>query len=454
MKPSLPEAAVAVLEPAGVLEGGTTPAPRRFAAGRIKDWLRLLTRFLSFELLIQAMSFAAGVLLVRVLPKAEYAYFTIANTMQQTMNLLADNGVSSGLTAIGGRVWDDRSRFGQLLATAMRLRRVLAVAAIVTVTPLLAWMLTEAGAKPIYTSLICGAVLLGLYFQLTIGVLIVAPRLHLEVNRVQHLNFWSSVLRLALIVGAYLMFPLNAVVALFAAAVSFGMQEWLLRRWRPRYAETGAPTNAGDQKEILSIVKNQAPNAIYYCIQSQLMVWLISIFGSTHSVAEVGALGRLSMIFVVMGSVMMNVVLPRFARVQDPQTLWRRYWQIVGASFALDASLLFVAAFFPEALLWILGPKYAHLQAELFLMILGTVLASVLGTMYSLNCTKGWIVSPWLLIPIGVTTELILIFTLDLSKVRGVLLLAIYSTIPGFFLNYWRARRGIREQRHAAAPPV
>ncbi|HTD67957.1 MAG TPA: hypothetical protein VK846_15640, partial [Candidatus Limnocylindria bacterium] len=434
--------AVPVMEPPGTLDS-TTGLAGRFSPAHLKNWAGLLTRFLSLEVLIQALSFAAGVLLVRVLPKAEYAWFTIANTMQQTMNLLADNGISSGLTAIGGRVWNDRSRFGQLLNTAMRLRHVFAIIAVVIVTPILAWMLTGAGASPTQSALLCGAVLLALYFQLAIGVLIVAPLLHLEVNRVQSLNLWSAALRLALILGAYVLF-LNAFVALLAAAVSFAFQEWLLRRWFSRYADKTAPQNAGDRREILTIVQSQAPNAIYYCVQSQLIVWLISIFGSTNAVADVGALGRLGMICLMLGSVMMNVVMPRFARVQEPRILWRRYWQIIGATCGFSVLLLLLASAFPELLLWILGPKYAHLQAELFLMILGTVLGLVLGTMYQLNLTKGWVVSPRLLIPIGVATDILLIVILDLSQVHGVLLMAVYSTIPGFFLNFWTARRGIR----------
>jgi O-antigen/teichoic acid export membrane protein len=422
----------------------TEAAPAASVPGsRFKHWAGLLTRFLSLEVLIQAVTFATGVLLIRVLPKAEYAYFTIANTMQQMMNTLADNGVGAGLTSIGGRVWDDRTRFGQLLNTAMRLRRVLALIAVLVVTPILAWMLTEAGARPGLTALLCAAVLLGLYFQLTIGVLTVGPLLYLESSRVQTLHLGGALLRLALIVAAYLVF-LNALVAVLAAAASFALQEFLLRRWRSRYAETTAPQSEEYRKEIVGIVKSQAPNAIYYCIQSQLTVWLISVFGSTHAVAEVGALGRIGMIFLMLSSVMTNVVMPRFARVHEATMLWRRYWQIIGGLAAALGLLLLVAAAFPEWLLWILGPRYTHLEKEVFLMILGTVLWSILGTMYQLNLTRGWVLSPWQLIPIGLATEILLIVLLDVSQVHGVLLMAAYSTLPGFFLNFWRTRQGIR----------
>jgi hypothetical protein len=153
------------------------------------------------------------------------------------------------------------------------------------------------------------------------------------------------------------------------------------------------------------------------------------------------------MIFLMLGSLMSNVVMPRFARVQEPGLLWQRYWQIIGALCVVLALLASVTAAFPHVVLWILGAKYAHLERELFLMVLGTLFWSVLGTMYQLNLTKGWVVSPWLLIPIGIATELALILWLDLSQVRNVLLMGILSTVPGFFLNIWRTYEGIRQLR-------
>jgi O-antigen/teichoic acid export membrane protein len=414
---------------------------------KLLGWTKLLTRFLSMEVLVQALGFASGLFLVRVLSKAEYGLFTIANTMQQTMNLLADNGISSGLTAIGGRVWNDRTRFGQLLNTAMRLRRVLALATVVVVTPLLMWMLLDHGATFTYASSITGAALLGFYFQLSVGVLIVAPRLHLEVNRIQLLNVWSAALRFILLLTAYVAFFnfLNTAIAMLAGTVAFAFQEMLLRRWVPRLADMKAPVNADDRREILSIVRTQAPNSIYYCVQSQITIWLISIFGHAHAVAEVGALGRLTIIFLTIGSVMGNVVYPRFARVLEPGLLWRRYWQILGGFCVLALTMLAFTAAFPEPFLWILGPKYVHLEKELFLMILSSVLISIMGTMWQLNVTRGWIVSPAALIPTGIITQIILIAVLDLSQVRDVLLLNIYAVIPAFFLNFWRTRRGIRD---------
>jgi O-antigen/teichoic acid export membrane protein len=422
-------------------------------AQQLLSWTRILTRFLSLEALVQGLAFSCGILLVRALPKAEYALFTVANTMQATMNLMADNGIGSGITAIGGRVWQDKFRFGQLIATAMRLRRVFAVISVTLVTPILFWLLLHNGASVPYGSLITAFVILGFYFQLTVGVLIPVPRLHLEVNRIQTLYVWSTTLRLALLIIAYRI-PLNTAMALLAAGISLGLQEIILRRWVPDMADLKAPPNASDRHEILTIVRAQAPNSIYYCVQSQLNVWLISVFGSATAVADVGALGRLAVIFAMLASVMGNVIYPRFARVQEPGLLWKRYWQILGGHAVLALILLALAGFFPDVLLWVLGPKYANLKHELLLMVLSAVLFSILACMWQLNVARGWIVSPWLMIPIGIVLQVILIILLDVSQVRGVLLLNIYVTIPGFFLNFLRTRQGIRQfkETFAAAP--
>jgi O-antigen/teichoic acid export membrane protein len=269
------------------------------------------------------------------------------------------------------------------------------------------------------------------------------PRLHLEVNRIQNLYVWATALRLVLLVIAY-QTVLNTAIALLAAAVSLGLQEVVLRRWVPQMTDPHAPSNPEDRSEILTIVRAQAPNSIYYCVQSQLTVWLISVFGSASGVAEVGALGRIAVIFAMLASVMGNVIYPRFARVQEAGVLWRRYWQILGGHAALAFALLAFTAAWPEALLWVLGPKYAHLEKELFLMMLSAVMFSILGCMWQLNVARGWIVSPWLMIPTGIVAQVILIIVLDISEVRGVLLLNIYSMVPGFFLNFLRTRQGIR----------
>src|SRR5881409_1972790 len=127
-----------------VLDEGSTPILRRAF-----DQARRIGNYALVQAAVQIIAFLSGILLVRWLPQSEYAFFTIANAMQATLMLLADIGISVGLISIGGRVWQDRHRFGELINTGLAVRRKLAALAVIIVSPVLYLMLTRNGASPI-----------------------------------------------------------------------------------------------------------------------------------------------------------------------------------------------------------------------------------------------------------------------------------------------------------------
>jgi len=414
-----------------------------------RRWARranILSRFITVQIAVQLMGVASGILLVRTLSQTEYAFFTLGFSMLSTMSILADSGIGIALSSIGGRVWQDRERFGQLINTALRLRRYLAAIAVVVVTPISIWLLIRSGASPVYAAGITLTLLAGLNYQLLSGVLMIVPRLHSQIKRVQTLDALAAAVRLAVVVAAYFIF-LNAEVAILAAIVSVIVQYVLLRRWVKGDVNLAAPVSGEDQTAMLGIVKHQAPNAVFFCLQGQLTVWLISIFGRTQNIAEVGALGRLGMIFSVIGAVMTSIVLPAFARCQSPRELRIRYFQVCGAFLLLGLSLITAAAVFPDQFLWILGSKYAHLKHELLLMMIMAAVNSLVSTMWSLNSTKAWIKYSWLNIPGVVLTQIVLLTLLDVSTVHGVILFGIFSLLPTFLLNSALTFRGLSEPR-------
>src|SRR6202048_3448970 len=132
-----------------VLDDSSTPILRRaFYHARI------VGNFALVQAVVQIIGFLSGILLVRWLPQQEYAYFTIANTMQGTVNLLADIGISVGLISIGGRVWQDRHRFGDLMHTGLGGRGQAGDIAIIAVMPILFSMLIKNGASFSYTAVL------------------------------------------------------------------------------------------------------------------------------------------------------------------------------------------------------------------------------------------------------------------------------------------------------------
>ncbi len=102
---------------------------------RLIEWCRLFAGYSVVQAIGQGLGFLAGIMVVRTLPKEDYAFFMIVNTVGTVMNMLSDTGVTNSLSAIGGKFWQDDTRMGSLVRTAMVLRRQLVVISVLVVSP-------------------------------------------------------------------------------------------------------------------------------------------------------------------------------------------------------------------------------------------------------------------------------------------------------------------------------
>lgn len=410
---------------------------------------RIIGNVAIVQAIVQLFSFFSGILVIRSLPQQEYAWFTIANTMQGTLNLLADIGISAGVISIGGRVWQDRHRFGELINTGLQLRKRLALVACVLVIPVLYFLLSRNGAGGVYRFLLVGLVVAGVMPQLSSGVLSVVPRLRSDIGRIQLIDFTAAVLRL---VGLFaLIWALNAATAIAVAVIAFIVQYLMLRQYTAGAVDLTAAPDEEDRQVIVRFIRKLAPNAVFYCFQGQITVFLISIFAHrVSSIAEVGALGRLAMVFAVLTNLLANVFIPAFARCHHTPRLRLIYLGVVGGVTAFGVSIILLAAFFPDQFLFVLGNRYTHLRAELLLMVAGAVLNAIAAAMWGLNSAKGWIAGSWLYIPSTLATQAVLIPFVDFTQVSGVLWFNLVSAVPSLLLNLFLSYRGFRTRLAAA----
>ena len=408
-------------------------------------WFRVLAGFGSVQMVIQVLGFLSGILIVRHLSKPDYAWFTIANGLVATLGMIADSGISGGLSSLGGTIWQDNTRFGSLIQTALTLRRKFTVVTVILVTPVFIWLLFRNQAPPATVAVVVAAALAGFSLQLTAGILGIVLSLRQEIRRMQTLGLGTALVRLALLTSACLVF-IDVRVAVIIGVSGPGLQAFFLRRRVKESVDWDAPETPDYRKRLLDVVKRQAPLTIFYCFQGQIVVWLISIFGSKDRVAEIGALGRFAMIFSVVASVLNGVVIPRFARCQDRTILRRRYWQVVAGFALLAASLVVLSAIFPRPLLWVLGGRYANLEDEVWIMRLSAALGALFATQHALTYSKAWIAPALVSIPMELVTLVILILSLDISTVRGVLWLSCISFIPPIFLNMIIVRHELRRR--------
>ncbi|HEX4637885.1 MAG TPA: hypothetical protein VH170_00195, partial [Chthoniobacterales bacterium] len=315
---------------------------------------------------------------------------------------------------------------------------------IIIVAPILYSMLAKNGASPVYTLLLVALVLAGFALQISIDIFSVVPRLHSDIARIQKIDFTCAVVRLLLVAGLVLIFTF-AGLAVAIGSATFLLQYFLLRAYAAKIVDLDAKENPQDRQEIVGLIKKLAANALFYSFQGQITVFLISFFArQATSVAEVGALGRLAMIFTVLMNMLTNIFVPAFARCQNKSKLRYLYALIVGGVILFSAVVLAAAMFFPTQFLLVLGNRYTHLHRELVLMIGVSVVIAIAGTLWLLNASKGWITGSWLYIPLTLATQIALIPFTDFSTVAGVLTFNLISAVPSLVLNLGLSYRGFR----------
>lgn len=422
-----------------------------------KQWKRrgvTLASYLGAQSVVQVLSMLAGLALVRVLSPAELALFTIATGMQTPIGVLSDLGVSSALSARGGQIWQERRELGQLVRTGLDFRHGLWLVSAALVAPLLWWMLISNNSGALYAVILTACVVVGSYFQIGTGLLSVVPRLHSRLPALQKIDFQVAALRL-LIVGAGLAMAreAGALVGVAATTASFGLGWMLTARQAWVDADLQQKSSVLDRAEIWKTVRHQVPNSLYFCVQSQLTIFLLTHFGSTRSIADIGALGRLAIIFTLLGTVLTNILMPRFARCQEAHQLRTMYGQIVGFYLALSAVVMALVILFPTSIMWLLGPQYAHLKIELAYVMFSTVAMAVSGVFYSLNAARSWLEGGWISIPITISAQLLLIPLLDLGTVKGVTLLSALPALAGAAPYIYRAQRHFQKMSLSLVSP-
>ena len=325
-----------------------SPLPAAGLAERARAWVRLLAGFATLQLLVQALGFFSGLLILRILPKDQYGWFTIASGLQMTLILLADTGVGIGLTSIGGRVWQDRSQLGQLLASARGLRFALAGVALLGLVPVMVWLLGKSGCPAPVIAWLVLMTIVGAPAQVGADVLITAPRLHGQVLRLQRIDALSGAARVAALGLLALAGWLSVGAALTVATAAFWLTFRLLRPVAAEFADPAALPNPAYRTEIVTIMKPLVFNVVFFCFQGQIGTWLLGLFGQAGNIAELGALSRLALLFTLLNALQSSVIMPRFSRLPAyAPLLRRRYWQVVAVAGGGGMLLWAFTFFFP-----------------------------------------------------------------------------------------------------------
>lgn len=390
------------------------------------EWGKLITITGSAQVMVQALSFGCGILVIRLLSTQEYALYTLANTMLGTMILLADGGISTGVLAQGGKVWQNRAQLGAVLATGLDLRRKFALGSLAIASPILLMLLHQHGASWGVALLLLLALIPSFFTALSNTLLEVAPKLQQDITPLQKTQVGVNAGRLGLLLFSLFVFPW-APVAILAAGLPQLWGNNRLRNISVAYADLTQRPDPAIRQKILAVVKRVLPGAVYYSASGQITVWLVSLFGTTAALAQVGALSRIAIMLNLFSVLLTTLVVPRFARLAATKSmLFARFFQIQLGLALLSIAIVGMVWLFPAQVLWILGKNYTGLTTELVLSIAGSCLGLITGISFSLVSSRGWATNPIITISVELAALIAGILFFDISTLKGVFTLNIF----------------------------
>jgi hypothetical protein len=327
--------------------------------------------------------------------------------------------------AQGGKVWQDKEKLGVVLATGLDLRRKFAIVSLIVYVPILFYLLLHNGASILTASLIALALIPAFFAALSDSLLEIVPKLHLTILPLQKNQVAVSTGRLSFTAITMFVFPW-AFIAVLAAGLPRILGNMQLRKIVFELADKNQLPDKEIRTEILTLVKRILPVSIYYCLSSQITILLISIFGNTKSIAELGALARLGMLLSLFSVILSTLVIPRFAKLVTSRPLLLSHFIQIMLTLALLMSLLITVVYlFPDPILWLIGDRYKELPYELLLSLIGSSIDLLSGVAFSLYSARGWALPPIISISLNLLSVIGFAFFLDLSSLKGVLYLNI-----------------------------
>ena len=393
--------------------------------------LRRIAEFLVSQGITTAGNVIYGLLCVRLLPIGEYAKFVVVFSVQASLMILLDVGISGSFIPLIGERVDDSKLIADYLASLRQIAHWLfAVAVPVTIVAYPLMVRNRHWSWQIVTAMVA-IVLVSAWFArvgAAYGSVLILKRDRQRWYRAQMFTSFGAVGLIGVFaflhwLGAFVAILISVGRGIAIAAIYYSRAGTLL-------GVKGNPSR-NKRKAIVHLTLPAIPSVIYYALGGQISVFLITIFGHTAAVASIGALTRLGQIFALVQPINGILIEPYFARLPREQ-LRSHYLMAVASAAVCGVALVALARTFPGLFLWVLGPQYARLQAEVVLVILSGAIGLIAGVMASINGSRRFIYYSFVLVDIFLTLILqaVYIWKVDLSTVKAVLWFNIVTMIP------------------------
>ena len=396
---------------------------------RALKWTRLLSQFLTGQIVIQALNFLTGFLLLRWLSVTAYAEFSVAFAFQSTLGMLIDLGFSNSIVALVGDRGSDAEVVGRYIRSARHFRnRMYGVMVIVSMAAFP--LITRSQPWPFSTKvLLFAAILASLFFQ-GWGMYAAPLLINGRIKEYYQAQIFAAAGRLCCCFVLFETATLSAWTSAWVGAAALATTGLVYRKKSVQLISEPHQSDPIFNKEMIGYLAPLIPGVVFTAFQGQISVALITIFGHTKNIAEVAALGRLGQLFAIFAAVNSVLIEPYIAKLA-PIRLVGKYLRIVACSAVLAVGISAFSFLFPQPLLWVLGPKYGNLQNEIGWIVSGACISYVAGVLWVMNSARKWLF--WwytnLYVFSVLLTQIICVMTMRLTTTHSVVIMSFITSV-------------------------
>jgi hypothetical protein len=320
--------------------------------------------FTANQILVIGINGLTGFYLVRSLPTHEYAWLTVINSAIAALSLILEPLMGSGLQGIVGSRIGAVDKVSSALASAFQARWTWMALASCVFAPLNAYLLWSAKASPWTISALSSLAILAIPFVSGTTIYSTVARVRRENGKLQLIDLIGAVARLVFSLVLVSVRGL-ASLATVATTLAFAAQFWLARRFTAPGLSRPMDKDADATGQLHAVMRGTILLSFFQCFQAQIGIGILGVIGTQESLAQFGALTRLSFILAPVGALFQQMLIPKLTTL--PSNAAKRGKAILGFAFliaALSAAVVFTV-WFPRPLLWLLGPSYMNLVSEL-----------------------------------------------------------------------------------------
>lgn len=418
----------------------------------LRAWGRRLLAFFLGQGAIQALNLLTGFLLVRWLSAEAFAQYSVAFGFQSSIGVLADMGVAGSIVALAGQGGTDPETIGRYTRSAKHLRGWLLALVLPGAVVGFLWLTgRQAGWGWELRLALLGSVLFSLWCQGWLAFLEVPLLTHQRLGDYYRAQLPGIGWRLGASGALFALGRLGAATTAWINSLSMLAVALAFRRRGRGLVAEPARADPGANREMLRYLGPLAPGMIFYALQGQLTLWLITAFGRSQNIAEVAALGRLTQVLLVLFALNGVIISPYVARLPFAK-LAGRYVLLAAGATVMGVTLTLFSLAFPSAMLWIIGPRYAHLAPEFPWSIAAWSLNYLGAVLWTISTARKWVF--WwhtaLFIVTITAVQAVGVWALDLTTTLGIFQFSILTALAGLAVYLVGAARGYwLEWRHA-----